>query len=161
MTKLMPYVDVCIANEEDIQKMLGICVNNTDVEKGKLDIDSYCRVAKGICNIYGCEYVAITLRKSYSASINGWSALFYDHKNDTVNVSKEYDIQLVDRVGGGDSFSAGIIYGLISKESDKNIIEFAVAASCLKQSMEGDFNRSSVDDVKSLMNGGGSGRVLR
>lgn len=161
MTKLLSYVDICVANEEDAEKVLGIKASDTDVESGKLNKAGYESVARQICDGYDCKKVAITLRKSYSASRNGWSAMLYDASSDKAFYSENYDIQLVDRVGGGDSFSAGLIYGLITGMTDQDTIEFATAASCLKQTMEGDFNRSSIEDVKNLLKFGGNGRVLR
>lgn len=161
MTQLMPYVDVCVANEEDAEKVLGIRPENNDVESGKLNKAGYEFVAKEICKKYGCRYVAITLRESYSASVNGWSAMFYDEEDQKANFSQKYDIQIVDRVGGGDSFTAGIIYGLIEGKSNQEIIEFATAASCLKQTIEGDYNRTTMEDVENLLRGGGNGRVQR
>lgn len=161
MDELMQYVDICIANEEDADKVLGIKADDTDVENGELSIEGYKRVASEICSRYGCKKVAVTLRKSYSASRNGWSAIIYDSASENCVHSTEYDIQIVDRVGGGDSFTAGIIYGIISEKSDKETVEFAVAASCLKQTMEGDFNRATVADVENLLVSGGNGRVQR
>ena len=161
MPRLMKYVDVCIANEEDADKVLGIKASNTDVESGIINQASYVDVARKICNVYGCKYVAITLRESYSASRNGWSGMLYSAANDTVTFSKKYDIQIVDRVGGGDSFTAGIIYGLSLGKSVQYTIDFAAAASCLKHTIEGDYNRSSVEDIEGLMNSSGNGRVQR
>lgn len=161
MTELMPYVDVCIGNEEDADKVLGIKSENTDVEKGKLNKDGYKEVAEKISADFGCKYVAITLRESYSASKNGWSGMLYNKENNIAYYSQNYDIQIVDRVGGGDSFTAGIIYSLITGLSEQDTIEFAVAASCLKHTIEGDFNRVSVNDVKKLIKSGGNGRVQR
>ena len=161
MERLMPYVDVCIANEEDAEKVLGIGLEKNDVEAGKLNKDGYQSVAKEICAKFGCKYVAITLRESYSASLNGWSAMLYCAENKKSYYSKKYDIQVVDRVGGGDSFTAGVIYGLISKKDNQEVVEFATAASCLKHTMEGDFNRTTVADVEILLKNGGSGRVQR
>lgn len=161
MKKLLPYVDVCIANEEDADKVLGIKVSNNDIENGKLDKKSYHFVAKMISDTYGCKNVAITLRESYSASRNGWSAMLYDATAEKVFYSPEYDIQVVDRIGGGDSFTAGIIYGLITKKESQDVVEFATAASCLKQTLEGDYNRTAVVDVETLLINGGNGRVQR
>ena len=161
MTKLMPYVDVCFANEEDAEKVLGIQASNTSVEKGNLNKDGYISVARQICDKFGCKYIAISLRKSYSASYNGWSVMLYDSKLRQAYFSIEYDIQIVDRVGAGDSFAAGIIYGLIKHMDTQSIAEFAAAASCLKHSIEGDYNRISASDVFALVNSGGNGRVLR
>lgn len=160
MTKLVKYVDVCVANEEDANKVLGIKVPNNDVESGNLNIVGYEAVAKEICNRFGCKKVAITLRESISASRNGWSGMIYDCKNGAA-YSKHYDIDVVDRVGGGDSFTGALIYGLISDKSNKDVIDFAVAASCLKHSIEGDYNRVTVQDVENLVKNGGNGRVQR
>jgi 2-dehydro-3-deoxygluconokinase len=161
MSKLMPFVDVCIANEEDAEKVLGIKSEDTDVETGELNKSGYKMVAKEICRNYGCKYVGITLRESYSASRNGWSAMLYDAGKEKSYFSREYDIQIIDRVGGGDSFTAGLIYSLITGKENQDIIEFAAAASCLKHTIEGDFNRSTVSDVEQLIQNGGSGRVIR
>lgn len=161
MTKLMPYVDVCVGNEEDADKVLGIKSSDTDVETGKLNKSGYEAVAKEICEKFGCKKVAITLRESYSASRNGWSAMLYDGSSHQAFFSKTYDIQIVDRVGGGDSFTGGMIYSLIIGKNNQAAIEFATAASCLKHTIEGDFNRVTVDDVEKLIKSGGSGRVVR
>lgn len=161
MENLIPYVDVCIANEEDADKVLGIKSTNTDVESGKLNVDGYRNVAKQICDKYGCKYVAITLRESISASRNGWSSMLFDSSKNEAYYSKKYDIQIVDRVGGGDSFTAGIIYSLITGKTNQDAIEFATASSCLKHTIEGDFNRITIEEVQRLVNGGGNGRVQR
>lgn len=158
MRELVKYVDVCIGNEEDAQLALGI-ESNSNVENAELSISDYENIARTIEKEYGCRYVAFTLRESYSASRNGWSGIFYH--NGKSFVSKKYDIQLIDRVGGGDSFSAGLIYSLINKMDEDKAINFAVSASCLKQTIEGDYNRISVDDVFSLMENGGNGRIKR
>ena len=161
MAKLMPYVDVCIGNEEDADKMLGITALETNVELGRLNSDGYQEVAKQICNAYGCEYVAVTLRESYSASRNGWSAMLYCAENGQAYYSQKYDIQIVDRVGGGDSFAAGIIYSMIIGNKEKETVDFATAVSCLKHTIEGDYNRTTVEDVRRLLISGGNGRVQR
>lgn len=161
MSGLMPYVDVCIANEEDAEKVLGIKAEGTSVENGILNKQGYVQVAQQICRTYGCKKVAITLRKSYSASRNGWGAMLYDAQKDYAYFSTEYDIQIVDRVGGGDSFTAGIIYSLIIGKDSQAAVEFAAAASCLKHTIEGDFNRSTVADIEALLENGGNGRVIR
>lgn len=161
MPQLMKYVDVCIANEEDADKALGIKPDNNNVESGELNKLGYEMVAKKICEEYGCRYVAITLRESYSASVNGWSAMLYSSELLQTYYSQKYDIQIVDRVGGGDSFAAGIIWGIITGRKNQDIIEFAVAASCLKHTIEGDYNRTTVNDVKALLKNGGNGRVQR
>lgn len=161
MTKLMPYVDVCIANEEDADKVLGIKADGTDVESGTLNKQGYIQVAREICRTYGCQKAAFTLRKSFSASRNGWGAMLYDSSSDKAFFSGEYDIQIVDRVGGGDSFAAGMIYSLITHKDSQSAVEFATAASCLKHTIEGDFNRTTVADVETLLKNGGNGRVQR
>ena len=160
MSNLVQYVDVCIANEEDADKVLGIKTPNNNVESGKLNKSGYEYVAKEICKRFGCKKVAITLRESINASRNGWSGMIYDAAG-IANYSTHYDIDIVDRVGGGDSFTGAMIYSLITGKDDKNAIEFAVAASCLKHSIEGDFNRIMVSDVENLINNGGNGRVQR
>lgn len=160
MTKLVKYVDVCVANEEDADKVLGIKAPNNDVESDKLNTVGYEYVAKEICDRFGCKKVAITLRESISASCNGWSGMIYDC-NDGATYSTHYDIDIVDRVGGGDRFTGALIYSLISGKKDKDAIEFAVAASCLKHSIEGDYNRVTVQDVENLLKNGGNGRVQR
>ena len=150
-----------IFNEEDAEKDLGITNELTDVEAGELDNAGYVHTAEVIYSRYGCKYIATTLRKSYSASRNGWSAMLYDAEAVESYFSREYDIQLVDRVGGGDSFGAGIIYALGSGMRCQDAIEFATAASCLKQTIEGDYNRATVNDVDALLKSGGNGRVQR
>lgn len=159
MTELMQYVDICIGNEEDAEKVLGLSAENTDVTAGEINRDGYIQVAKTIQETYGCNTIAITLRESYSASINGWSAMLYTGGQSYF--SKKYDIQLVDRVGGGDSFVGALLYTLITNMAPERGIEFAVAASCLKHTIEGDFNQVTVKDVETLMGGDGSGRVQR
>lgn len=159
MEKLVRYVDVLVANEEDAEKVLGISASDTDVESGKLDREGYVKVAQKICEAYGVKKVGITLRKSLSASDNGWSAMLYDGQN--AYFSREYLIHLVNRVGGGDSFTAGLIYALGMAYPPQEAIEFAVAASCLKHTIELDFNLSSVKEVRALVEGFGSGRVQR
>lgn len=161
MPDLLEYVDVCIANEEDAEKVLGLKAENTDTEKAEINKAGYVKTAELIHSLFGCKYCATTLRKSYSASVNGWGAMLYDAGERKAYFSKEYDIQLVDRVGGGDSFAAGLIYGIATQMSNQGIIEFATAASCLKQTIEGDFNRTTVADVDNLLKSGGNGRVQR
>lgn len=161
MKPLMKYVDVCICNEEDAEKVLGIKAPNTDVESGELNKAGYVHTAEMIYSYYGCKYIATTLRKSYSASRNGWSAMLYNAEALESYFSTEYDIQIVDRVGGGDSFAAGLIYAMSQKQSCQDVIDFATAASCLKQTMEGDYNRTTASDVYALLKSGGHGRVQR
>ena len=160
MAKLMPYVDVCIANEEDAKDVFGIAAENTDIEGGKLDRSGYISVAKQLTKRFGFKYVAITLRGSISASDNNWSGMLYDGKE--AFFAKNYLIHIVDRVGGGDSFGGGLIHAMRKWPDDsQKIIEFAVAASCLKQATEYDFNMASEKEVLSLAGGSGSGRVQR
>ena len=162
MQPLMEYVDVCIANEEDAEKSLGLKAGESDVDKGELEEEAYFNVARQLKSQYNFKAVAITLRESFSASRNGWSALLLDDKDcKEAYRSKRYDIQIVDRVGGGDSFAGGLIYGLLTKDNTKDALEYAVAASCLKQTIPGDFNLVSVDEVEKLAKGSGSGRVER
>ena len=159
MEKLMPYVDVCIANEEDAKDVFGIVVAGTDVESGRLDRDGYVDVAKQLCARFGCKTVAITLRGSLPASDNDWAGMLYD--GEKAWFSKTYRVHIVDRVGGGDSFGGGLVYSLLSGFDSQRAIEFAVAASCLKHSIEHDFNMVSAAEVEALANGSGSGRVQR
>lgn len=159
MTEFMHYVDVCIGNEEDAEKVLNIVAENTDIIAGKINREGYTKVAKTIEKDYGCKIVAITLRESYSASVNGWSAMLYTGGNSYF--SKKYDIQLVDRVGGGDSFVGALLYALSDRTNPQEQVEFAVAASCLKHTIEGDFNQVTVEEVEKLMNGDASGRIHR
>lgn len=162
MNPLMEYVDVCICNEEDAQKSLGFNAGNTDVEGAELDEIGYSNLAKSLKSKYDFQTVAITLRESFSASMNGWSALLHDDKDCKEPVrSTRYEIDIVDRVGGGDSFASGLIYGLLKKNNTVQALEFAVAASCLKHTIPGDFNLVRVDEVEKLIKSGGSGRVER
>ena len=159
MGELCKYVDVCIANEEDASDVFGIKASNTDVTKGAVNHEGYKDVAKQLADRFGFQKVAITLRESISANDNNWSAMLYDGKD--YYFSKKYAMHIVDRVGGGDSFGGGLIYACLSDMDAQSIIEFAVAASCLKHSIEGDMNMVSVDEVKKLAGGDGSGRVQR
>lgn len=159
MTELCKYVDVCIANEEDAKDVFDIEAENTDIYGGKLNKAGYVSVAKQLMERFHFEKVAITLRTSLSASDNNWAGMLYDGTN--AFFSKEYHLHIVDRVGGGDSFGAGLIYALLLGKNMQDTIEFAVAASALKHSIEGDFNRVSVAEVEKLAGGDGSGRVQR
>lgn len=161
MRPMMSQVDVVIANEEDIQSVLGLRVEGTDVTTGHLDVEAYRRVAEQITRELGPSMVAITLRESVSASDNGWSAVLWDGKANQFHRSQRYDVRLVDRIGGGDSFAGGLIYGLVTGRSPADSLRFAVAASALKQTIPGDFNRVSVDEVDRLVGGDASGRVQR
>ena len=159
MTDLCQYVDVCISNEEDAKDVFGIEAEGSDIYGGKLDHKGYESVAKQLAERFGFEKVAITLRSSISASDNDWAGMLYDGKE--CCFSKSYHLHIVDRVGGGDSFGAGLIYALLGERSTQAAIEFAVAASALKHSVEGDFNRVSVSEIEKLAGGDGSGRVQR
>jgi 2-dehydro-3-deoxygluconokinase len=159
MSQLMPYVDLCIANEEDAEKVFGIHAADSDVASGKLSHEGYQKVARQLKDKFGFQKVAITLRGSLSASDNNWAAMYYDGHD--YFFSKSYPIHIVDRVGGGDSFGAGLIYALFNQYSPQEAIEFAVAASCLKHSIVGDFNQVTLAEVVALMKGDGSGRVQR
>ncbi len=159
MTKLCQYVDVCISNEEDAKDVFGIEAENTDIYGGKLNHEGYKSVAKQLADKFAFEEVAVTLRSSISANDNDWAAMLYDGEN--YCFSKSYHLHIVDRVGGGDSFGAGLIYALLSGKDTQAAVEFAVAASALKHSIEGDYNRVSVAEVEKLAGGDGSGRVQR
>lgn len=159
MRPLMQYVDVCIGNEEDAQLCLGF-KPDADVEGGKTDASGYHTIFKQMAQEFGFKYVASTLRESFSATHNGWKALIYDGTH--FYESKRYDIEpIIDRVGGGDSFSAGLIHGLLTKDNQAEALEFAVAASALKHTINGDFNLVSIEEVEALMAGNANGRVQR
>ena len=159
MKPLMQYVDVCIGNEEDAQLCLGF-KPNADVEGGKTDAEGYYNIFKAMMEQFGFKYVVSTLRESISASHNGWKALIYNGKE--FYQSKRYDIlPIIDRVGGGDSFSGGLIHGLLTYDNQADALEFAVAASALKHTIPGDFNIVSVAEVESLAGGNANGRVQR
>ena len=159
MTELCKYVDVCISNEEDAKDVFGIEAEGTDIDAGKLNHEGYISVAKQISEKFGCEKVAITLRGSISANDNDWAAMLYS--DGKAYFSPSYRIHIVDRVGGGDSFGGGLIYSLLTGKSEQDTINFAVAASCLKHTIEQDFNLVSVAEVESLAGGNASGRVQR
>ena len=161
MRPMMASVDVVIANEEDIQSVLGLRVAGADVIGGHLDVEAYRAVAQQITRQLGPSMVAITLRESISASDNGWSAVLWDGEASQFHHSQRYDVRLVDRIGGGDSFAGGLIYGLVTGRSPADSLRFAVAASALKQTIPGDFNRVGVEDVDRLAAGDASGRVQR
>ena len=159
MPGLCEYVDVCIGNEEDAEKTLGFKAEATDVTKGELNVEGYKDVFKKMKDKFGFKYIATTLRESFSAFDNGWSAAVYDGKD--FYHTRKYNIHIVDRVGGGDSFASGFIYGLIAGKSMSDAAEFAAAASALKHTIPGDFNHVSVSEVENLLKGDGSGRVQR
>ena len=159
MDQLCHYIDYCIANEEDAKDVFGIEADNSDIYGGKLDRDGYISVAKKLTERFGFKGVAITLRESKSANDNDWSAMLYTEGE--AYFSKKYSMHIVDRVGGGDSFGAGLIYSLVNGYAPQRTIEFAVAASCLKHSVEGDYNMVSLAEVENLAGGDASGRVQR
>ena len=161
MAKLVPYVDVLIANEADAADVFGIVGRGSDVESGKLDKSGYVSVAEQLVKRFGCKKVAITLRTSLSAFDNKWAGMLYDAKSKKAFFSTEYAVHIVDRVGGGDSFGGGLIYALATGRKDQAVIDFAVAASCLKHSIEHDFNLVTVKEVEVLAAGNGTGRVQR
>ncbi len=159
MTRLCQYVDVCIGNEEDADTTLGFKAKGTDVTKGELNLDGYKDVFQQMKEKFGFKYIASTLRESHSASDNGWSALVYDGSE--FYHTKSYEVRIVDRVGSGDSFASGFIYGLVTGMPMADAAEFGVAASALKHTIPGDLNHATLNDVKELMKGDGSGRVQR
>ena len=161
MTELAQYIDVCISNEEDAKDVFGIEAENTDIYGGSLNHEGYKSVAKQLADKFGFEMVAITLRESHSAFDNGWSAMLYNVAKDEYCFSKKYDLHIIDRVGGGDSFGGGLIYSLITGKDTQAAVEFAVAASALKHSIEGDYNMVTVAEVEKLAGGDGSGRIQR
>ncbi len=161
MGPMMRQVDVVIANEEDLQSVLGVHVEGTDVTTGQLDIAGFRAAAERVTRDFGPPMVAITLRESASASDNGWSAALWDSTTGTMHRSQRYDVRVVDRIGGGDSFAAGLIYGLVTGRQPEAALRFAVAASALKHTIPGDFNRVTADEVDRLAGGDASGRVQR
>jgi 2-dehydro-3-deoxygluconokinase len=161
MRSLIRSADVIIANEEDIQSSLGLTVSGAEVTAGMLDAGGYRQAAERIAVEFGVKQVAITLRESHSASRNGWSAVLYDATTGVFHESQRYDVTIVDRIGGGDSFAAGLIYGQLSGRTPEASLRFAVAASALKQTIPGDFNRVTEAEIDFLAGGDASGRVQR
>lgn len=159
MTKLCKYVDVCIGNEEDADTTLGFKAKDTDVTKGELNLEGFKDVFKQMRDKFGFKYIASSLRESHSASDNGWSALLYD--GNEFYHTRKYEVRIVDRVGSGDSFASGLIYGLVTGMPMKDAAEFGVAASALKHTIPGDLNHAALSEVKDLMKGDASGRVQR
>ncbi len=159
MTRLCQYVDVCIGNEEDADTTLGFTSKGTDVTKGELNLDGYKDVFQQMKEKFGFKYIASTLRESHSASDNGWSALVYDGTE--FYHTKQYEVRIVDRVGSGDSFASGFIYGLVTGMAMGDAAEFGVAASAIKHTIPGDLNHATLNEVKELVKGDGSGRVQR
>lgn len=159
MTALMPHVDVLLANEEDCEAVFGIAGEGSDVDAGTIDRARYGGVARKLTDRFGFKAVAISLRESFSASRNGWSAVFYSGGQGYF--SEPVEIDIVDRVGSGDAFAAGVIYGMLKGFAPQETVDFAAAAGCLKHSVPGDFNVATVAEIKALAEGGGSGRVQR
>lgn len=161
MRPLVAKADVVIANEEDLQAVLGIPVEHADVVGGVLNVAGYRAAAEHVASEFGVSRIAVTLRESASASDNGWSAVLYDAPTTTFLQSQRYNVRLVDRIGGGDSFAAGLIHGFVGGRDLESTLKFAVAASALKQTIPGDFNQVSVSEVERLVAGDASGRVQR
>lgn len=161
MRALLPLVDVVVGNEEDLQSVLGIEVRHTDVTRGVLDASAYREAAERVAAEFGAAQVAVTLRESLSASDNAWSAVLFDARSQAFHQSQRYTVRLVDRIGGGDSFAAGLIFGLVTGRDAGSALRFAVAASALKQTIPGDFNHVSLEEVERLAAGDASGRVQR
>lgn len=159
MAQLCEYVDVCIANEADARDVFGIIAPKTDVERGLIDVASYTDVAKQLTEKFHFKTVFVTLRESISASDNQWSAILFEGGN--TYYSRKYPIHIVDRIGGGDSFAAGLIYSRLKGYDTQHVLDFAVAASCLKHTIEGDFNLVKVEEVEALLNSNGTGRIQR
>lgn len=159
MDGLCRHVDVCIANEEDAQAVFGIKAAGSDASRGIIDQKGYESVARQLADRYPFTHVAITLRESLSASDNNWSAILFDGQR--FYNSRKYQMHIVDRIGGGDAFGAGLIYGLLALDGPQQAVDFATAASCLKHTIEGDFNQVSVHEVLDLVGSGGSGRIVR
>ena len=159
MSTLMPHVDFCIGNEEDAEKVFGIKATGVEVAQAVIDRDRYVDVARQLTERFSFKGVAITLRESFSASRNGWSAMYYHGGH--VCFCRRYEIDIVDRVGGGDAFAAGFIHAQGAGQAPQQVIDFAVAASCLKHTIPGDYNRVGLREVEALLGGDGSGRVQR
>jgi 2-dehydro-3-deoxygluconokinase len=159
MTRLCQYADVCIGNEEDAEASLGFKASGTNVTKGELNLDGFKDVFQQMKKAFGFKFIASTLRESYSASDNGWSALVYD--GNEFYHTKKYEVRIVDRVGSGDSFASGFIYGLVTGMDMKTAAEFGVASSALKHTIPGDLNHATLGEVENLLKGDASGRVQR
>ena len=159
MAGLMPSVDVCVANEEDAETVFGIKAEGAELTAGKIDRDRYSEVARKLTDRFGFKSVAITLRESHSAGRNGWSGMLFTGGQS--HFSRRYEVEIVDRLGGGDSFAAGLVYGLLHEPGPQEAVEFAAAASCLKHSIFGDFNLVKPEEVRALLAGDASGRVRR
>jgi 2-dehydro-3-deoxygluconokinase len=161
MRPLAALSDVVIANEEDLQAALGLEVAGADVTGGRLGVEGYRAAAEQVARDFVVALVAITLRESISASRNGWSGVLYDAGSGSFHQAPRYDVSIVDRIGGGDAFAAGLIFGLVTGRPPEGALRFAVAAGALKQTIPGDFNRVTVAEVDTLAGGDESGRVQR
>ncbi len=165
MTELCKHVDLLILNEEDASDVFGIKAPASNIQGGKLSAEGYKKVAAELFGRFNLKAVAISQRESYSASDNGWSGLYFERGGNAgepkMFASKKYDLRIVDRVGGGDAFAAGIIYGVLNKMPAQKTVDFAAAAGALQQTIEGDFSRVTVEEVERLAGGDASGRVLR
>ena len=159
MEEIAKYTDLCISNEADARDVFGISAKDSDVENGVLSLEGYESVARQMCSKYGFKKVAFTLRKSINASHNKWSGLLYDGEN--FYTSREYDMVIYDRLGGGDSFAAGLIFALMQNWDSQQCVDFAAASGCLKHTIRGDFNMVTKEEVLSLVKNGGSGRIIR
>jgi 2-dehydro-3-deoxygluconokinase len=156
----MEWVDVLFTNEEEASKVFGISARDSDISAGRLDVAGYDEVARKLLERFRLRYAVITLRESLSATVNNWSGMFYDGHR--FYHSRRYHIDhIVDRVGGGDAFSGGFIYGILTGMDPQDTVEFAAAASCLKHTIHRDFNLATLDEVMTLMRGEGSGRIQR
>lgn len=161
MGDLLRYVDLCITNEEDAATILGIPIKDSDFTQGVISYDAYKEAGEKICKKFGVSFAGITLRTSISANQNKWAGILFSAEENQAYLSKEYNIHVVDRVGSGDSFAAGLIFGLLKQKNPQEVVDFAAASSCLQHSIEGDFNRVSIDEVEALMAGEYSGRIKR
>ena len=160
MSQLLPYVDVCIANEEDAKDVFGIEAEGTDINSGKLNRDGYISVARQLSSRFGCKYVAITLRSSISANDNDWAGMLYEAAADKAYFSTTYHVHIVDRVGGGDSFASGLIYGLMTEGDPRYAVNCGIAHGALAMTTPGDTSMASKREVEAVMNGAGA-RVQR
>lgn len=161
MSEIMQYVDIAIANEEHIEKIFGIKISKKNQSIHEVDIEAYHNMCKNFAEKFNFQKVAVTLRSGRSATQNSFSALLYDTKVNHIYKSRKYDIEIVDRIGSGDAFAAGLLYGLLSNMDSQTNLEFAVAAACINHTIPGDFNLASIEEIKNIMYGDGSGRVQR
>lgn len=161
LDKLCKYVDICIVNEEDMRLIFDEDVKADDNNDGKLNVDSYIKSCENLCKKYNFSKVAVTIRKSYSASFNSFSGILYDKKDGKAYISKVYDIEIIDRIGSGDSFAAGIIYGSLNNFDNQKTVEYAAALGALKHTIEGDYNLVDIKELEKTVSGDISGRIQR